>query len=224
MPVNTQDRPINAVREEVIDQLIMNYSHGKISLDAFERRLDQAIDSDDHQQLLTLVADLELAVDKQYVNKKKAQMGFGHSEHPAADNQPTEDLDYLVDIFGGSKRSGPWQLAKETRMLSIFSGSDIDLTEAKFTHSPVRIKLLSLFAGITIYVPDNVRIVTKAGAIFGGVDNEAPSVNDPAAPTIIIEGLVIFAGLDIKLRRTLKEKFMQFADGLKQFLGSNPLY
>ncbi len=38
MAVNIEDRPINKVREEVIDQLIMNYSHGELSHEAFERR------------------------------------------------------------------------------------------------------------------------------------------------------------------------------------------
>ena len=38
MSVAIQDRPIESVRQEVIDQLIMNYSHGEISLEAFESR------------------------------------------------------------------------------------------------------------------------------------------------------------------------------------------
>ena len=37
MAVIIQDRPIEKLREEVIDQLIMNYSHGEISLEAFDR-------------------------------------------------------------------------------------------------------------------------------------------------------------------------------------------
>ena len=42
MPVTPKDKPIQTLREETIDTLIMNYGHGHLSLDAFERRLDQA--------------------------------------------------------------------------------------------------------------------------------------------------------------------------------------
>jgi len=45
MSVAPQDRPIDALREETVDQLIMNYGHGKLSRAAFERRLDEALDA-----------------------------------------------------------------------------------------------------------------------------------------------------------------------------------
>ena len=48
MTVILEDRPIEQVREETIDQLIFNYSHGVISAEAFERRLDQAMNSNTH--------------------------------------------------------------------------------------------------------------------------------------------------------------------------------
>ena len=57
MSVILEDRPIEQVREETIDQLIVNYSHGVISAEAFERRLDQAMSSDNHQEIIDLVAN-----------------------------------------------------------------------------------------------------------------------------------------------------------------------
>ena len=74
MPVKTQDRPINIVREEVIDQLIVNYGHEELSLEAFERRLDQALASDDPEELTELVADLELQADKDYSDQKREEL------------------------------------------------------------------------------------------------------------------------------------------------------
>ena len=63
MPVKTEDRPLKNIREEVIDQLVMNYAHQEITLEAFEKRLDLAIDTDDRSVLLEQVADLDLATD-----------------------------------------------------------------------------------------------------------------------------------------------------------------
>jgi hypothetical protein len=71
MTVVLEDRPIEMVRSEVIDQLIMNYSHGELSYEAFERRLDKAMESQSNIELIELAKDLPLTVDKAFVESKK---------------------------------------------------------------------------------------------------------------------------------------------------------
>jgi hypothetical protein len=209
MPVVIEDRPIETVREEVIDQLIMNYSHGKLSYDAFERRLDTAMASQDHKEIASLAEDLDLNVDKDYQENK--QRDFYANVAPS-DN---ENVEYLVNIFGGSDRSGAWTVPKELRSVSIFGGSNIDFSESRFSQKITTIKVFCLFGGDNIYVPEYVNVVSKAFCVFGGVTNKAPSIADRNAPTIIIEGFCMFGGLDIKLKRTIKEKFVAFADSMK---------
>jgi len=209
MPVVIEDRPIETVREEVIDQLIMNYSHGKLSYEAFERRLDKAMESQDNQEIFELAADLELHADKSYHDNK--DRSFYANVEPS-DN---DNVEYLVNIFGGSDRSGRWTVPKELRSVSIFGGSNIDFSESKFSHQLTTIKVFCLFGGDNIYVPEYVNVVSKAFCIFGGVNNKAPSVANRNAPTVIIEGFCIFGGLNIKLKRTIKEKFVAFADSMK---------
>ena len=209
MPVNVEDRPIETIREEVIDQLIMNYSHGKLSYEAFERRLDVAMVSKDNQEITDLAADLDLDVDKQYQENK--QRDFYANVAP----NDNENVEHLVNIFGGSERSGVWTVPKELRSISIFGGSTIDFSESRFSQQYTTIKVFCLFGGDSIYVPEYVNVVSKAFCIFGGVTNKAPSIADRNAPTIIIEGFCIFGGLDIKLKRTIKEKFVAFADSMK---------
>lgn len=210
MAVNIEDRPIESVREEVIDQLIMNYSHGELSYEAFERRLDQAMESQFTVELQTLIEDLPLSVDKSYVDTKKQEMGINFTVGE------TEELDYIVNIFSGSERSGAWKVAKEIRVFSLFSGTKMDFSDAQFTQPVVRVKLFSLFSGNDVFVPENINIVTKAFCVFGGIDNKAPSNADRNAPTIIIEGFALFSGIDIKVKRTIKEAFVDFADNLKK--------
>ena len=140
---------------------------------------------------------------------KKEDFKFNYS------NSPAQESDLLVNIFSGSERSGEWRVAKEIKSVSIFGGCDIDFSEAIFTQREVTVKVFCLFGGVDIYVPENVKVVTKAFCIFGGLDNKAPSSDCSDAPTLVIEGLVIFGGVDIKLKRTLKEKFTAFADDLK---------
>ena len=210
MAVNIEDRPIEKVREEVIDQLTMNYSHGEISLEAFERRLDQAMETDDNQKLYKLTEDLELKVDEQFIEKKQQELGSD------LDMGESKDLEYIIEIFSGSDRGGAWNVPKEIRMFSLFSGSDIDLSEAHFSHKTLRIKIFSLFSGTDIFIPENIKVVSNTFCIFGGVDNKAPSMASSSAPTVIIEGLAIFSGIDISFKQSFKEKLMNFAEGIKK--------
>lgn len=209
MTVILEDRPIESVREEVIDTLIYNYSHGVISSEAFERRLDQAMASQNHQEIFNLASDLEQTTDPEFNSQKERQFNVNYG---ASDNDET---DTIVNIFGGSGRSGQWTVPREIRIITIFGGADIDFTDAIFTTPNVTIKILCLFGGDNIYVPENVNIVSKAFCILGGIDNSAPSIASRQAPTLTIEGLVMFGGLDIKIKRTIKEKFVAFANQMK---------
>ncbi|GAA6173307.1 hypothetical protein NBRC116592_29770 [Colwellia sp. KU-HH00111] len=212
MSVILADRPIESVRSEIIDQLVMNYSHGELSYEAFERRLDQAMESQCHQTLVELAKDLPLTVDKAFVESKKQDLA------PNIVSGDAEDVEHMINVFSGNTRSGAWTVPKEIRAFSLCSGCDIDLTDAKFTQTELRIKVFSLFSGSNIYIPENVNVISKAFCIFGGIDYQTATQVNPhiVTPTIIIEGFCIFSGIDIKVKRTMKEKFVEMADSLKK--------
>jgi len=212
MSVILEDRPTETVRSEVIDQLIMNYSHGELSYEAFERRLDQAMELQCNKALVELAEDLPLTVDKAFVESKKQDLA------PNIVSGETEEVEHIISIFSGNSRSGAWTVPKEIRSFTLFGGSDIDLTDAKFTQHEHRIKVFCLFSGNNIYIPENVNVVSKAFCIFGGINYQAATQVNPniVTPTIVIEGLCIFSGIDIKVRRTIKEKFVEMADSLKR--------
>ena len=214
MPIAAQDRPLSAVREETIDRLIVNYGHGKISLEAFERRLDQALDANSADALVALTADLELQVDRQYAQQKRAEFGIRTEPIPYQ-----RDTSVMIHIFGGGNRSGAWTVPSEIWMVNIFGGGEIDFSNARFTSPVVRIKMLTLFGGAQFYVNENINTQTHALCLFGGMHNAGPSNPDPNNPTVIVEGLVLFGGADIRIKRTLKERWLAFAEQFKGAFG-----
>ena len=226
MTVENQDRPIDVLREEVIDQLIVNYGHEELSLEAFERRLDQALASNDTSELSELVADLKLTVDKSYAEQKREELALDLNY----DYSATPDVEYAINVFSGSNRNGPWNVPKEIRMLNLFGGGEIDFTEARFTHPTVHLRILTLFGGASIYVREDINAVSKIVSIFGGSNNSAPSSKRSHAPVVIVEGLVMFGGTDIKIKRSIKEIFVDFADRIRGIrrtssgTGATPLF
>jgi hypothetical protein len=64
-------------------------------------------------------------------------------------------------------------------------------------------------------VREGMNTVSKALCIFGGINNRAPSSNDRNAPTLLIQGLVLFGGAEIKVKKTARQRFLEFADTVK---------
>ena len=217
MPVNPHDQPIDALREQTVDQLIMNYGHGRLSREAFERRLDQALDAKTADALLELTRDLDLKADKDYTAQKKAELGIRVDTAASAD-----DIEHVVNIFGGTTRRGVWDVPREIKLINVFGGSELDFSDARFTAKTTRVMMFCMFGGASFRVREGMRVQSKAICIFGGVDNRAGSTTDPNAPTLIIEGLALFGGADIKIKKTPKQKFQEFANTLRSMFGPEP--
>ncbi|GLR69283.1 LiaF domain-containing protein [Agaribacter marinus] len=205
MPVILEDRPIESVREETIDTLIYNYSHAIISESAFERRLDVATVSTSHAEIIEQVKDLSPPKDDYIKQQQEKQFSINYDA-----NADEGDMN-VVSILGGNERSGRWIVPSKINLVSIMGGSELDFTDAVFTSQKVTIRVFTLFGGSDIFVPENVNIISSAFCIAGGIDNKAPSIADKQAPVIRVEGLVLFGGLDIKIKTTIKEKFVALA-------------
>ncbi|GAB1261539.1 hypothetical protein [Aurantivibrio plasticivorans] len=87
MAIPDADKPLETLREESIDQLIMNYGHGRLSRFAFEERLDKAISAHEHQQPIEISEDLELEVDEKFIQVKRAEMGSRYASAPRASKE-----------------------------------------------------------------------------------------------------------------------------------------
>ena len=215
MPVKTEDRPLKNIREEVIDQLVMNYAHQEITLEAFEKRLDLAIDSDDRQILLEQVADLDLKADSQY-QKTKAEK-LSKDKHFFDDE--SDNHEKIRRILSSSTQNGTWVVGEKISITSILSDFTLDFTDAIFNFPVVHIKMFSLLTHDTILVPEGVRVVCKASSYLGSINSKVFGSTDENAQLIVIHGNCIVSSMDIKIRVTLKEKWLNFADGIKDIFG-----
>lgn len=211
MPVNTEDRPLKNIREEVIDQLVMNYAHQEITLEAFEKRLDLAMDTEDRNVLLEQVADLDLTTDNQYQKTKAAKIS---KDKNYFDND-SDNHEKITRVLSSSIQNGPWVVGEKISVTSILSDFTLDFTDAIFNFPVVHIEMFSLLANDKIYVPEGVRVVCKTKTYLSSVKSRVFGSADENAQTIVIHGNCILSSMDIKTRVTMKEKWLNFADGVK---------
>lgn len=215
MPPDAQDRPLDTLREETIDLLIVNFGHGRLSREALERRLDVALDAQDHATLVDLARDLDPSIDPAYLQKKREQ------QRPDLARTTTGEVKYLVSVFGGAKRAGQWVVPEELRVINLFGGTRIDLSSAQIAAGSVRIRLLCLFGGVEIFVPDQANVTVEAFCIFGGIGDRSRGSLDPQAVRILVDGLVLFGGAEIKVRKRMRQRLLELAEGTRRMFSPN---
>ena len=208
MTIPAQDKPLNRLRQEVIDQLVLNYGHEKLSRDAFERRLDEAYDARNHDILLALVADLENYHDE------AVERQLDHILY--ADPARAEESDWVIDIFSGSHRNHEDIVPARVHMLNIFGGCHLDYSMAEFSARETHIKVLCIFGGAHIYVPEGVKVKTRIIPLLGGTRNDAEPDQDPDSPVVVVSGLSVCGGIHVGLKRTFRERMQGFAEEIRQ--------
>lgn len=85
---------------------------------------------------------------------------------------------------------------KGSDLTAVFGGVKCDLTKA-IIENDVVINATSVFGGIDILVPENVKVKIKSSSIFGGVDEKRKS-DTTEGHTIYVNATCIFGGVDIK--------------------------
>lgn len=80
---------------------------------------------------------------------------------------------------------------------AVFGGLDLHLENAIIDHD-IAMNLTAVFGGIDIFLPASVKVVYSSVPIFGGVSNRRPPAVDEGAPTVYINAVAVFGGVDIK--------------------------
>ena len=112
------------------------------------------------------------------------------------DNKKNNNNEYC-STFSGQKIDFDNEEFKGANLTAVFGGITLDLREAKIKEDVV-INTSSIFGGIDIYVPNNVKVKVKSTSIFGGVDNKKVKNNNDKDYVIYINANCLFGGVDIK--------------------------
>lgn len=84
-----------------------------------------------------------------------------------------------------------------TELVAAFGGIDCDLVFAEITEDCV-INAKATFGGIDITLPQNVNVVVKSTSVFGGVSRKRKFETIKGAPTVYVNAVCLFGGVDLK--------------------------
>jgi predicted membrane protein len=124
--------------------------------------------------------------------KEEPEIKFGAKcdiKLPAGDN---------VSVFGGGERRISTEFTRAD-ILAIFGGYKLDLRKAVIKGDSAFVDATAIFGGVEIVVPETWNVIVRGAGIFGGYADEShhPPASAPA-PELIVQGVAIFGGVNIK--------------------------
>lgn len=109
--------------------------------------------------------------------------------------------DYLdtVNFFSGLKKNVTSQNFKGADIVTVFGGTDVNLSNADFEERVV-IDISCVFAGTTLNIPNNWQINSDVTSVFGGIEDKRPLELVEKAENkkiVVLHGSCIFGGIEI---------------------------
>ena len=111
----------------------------------------------------------------------------------------SEDSFEDIAIFGGGERKIVTPNFKGGEMVAIFGGSKVDLTHCNIApgNRPM-IEVVSIFGGSSLVVPSDWNVKVEVFNIFGGYVDKRISSQVDFNKTLIVKGVTIFGGGEVK--------------------------
>ena len=112
-------------------------------------------------------------------------------------NANNKDNNDYIAVFGSQDLKFDNEKIENMDLKSIFGGIKLDLRDA-IIEKDIVINTLSVFGGIDIYVPENVKVKVSSTPFFGGVDVKRRKGDSKNEVTVYLNSVCIFGGVDVK--------------------------
>jgi predicted membrane protein len=114
---------------------------------------------------------------------------------------PTEDLSSRLGTFAfwsGMERKVSSQAFVGGDITAVMGGAKIDFTQAKPVPGGAVMDVFVWWGGLDLRVPEDWKVVLEATVLMGGVEDKAKSAPAESTNVLILRGLVIMGGIEIK--------------------------
>jgi hypothetical protein len=188
---NSRLRASDADRDRAASVLNEALAEGRLTAEEHSERLDSIYAAKTQADLVPLLDDLPTPA------------GAALAQAPGTGPERSYHGRPIIAIFGGAARKGRWRVPPSSTVVTVFGGADLDLRDAILPGREITITAVSVFGGISITVPPEMRVVDSGVAVFGGRDvaAETPESENPHAPRLRIQGACVFGGISVKHRQ-----------------------
>lgn len=168
-------RASDADRDDTVTKLKDACAQGRLTLEELMSRLDGAFQSRTYGDLDSLTSDLPT--------------------RPVFTGSPRR---WIVEVFAGGMYKGRWRVGPEVRLVSVFAGTALDLRDAVLTEPRLTVRVVALFAGPKVIVPDHTDVHLTGAALFGSHRLRMTTRPLEGAPQIIVRAYTLFGDVTVK--------------------------
>jgi hypothetical protein len=186
---NSRLRASDADRDRAATVINHAMAEGRLTADEHSERLDAIYAARTHADIVPLLDDLP-----------GQALATSVSAPTSAQVARTGRVDRIKAIFGGASRKGTWHAEPEMEIVTVFGGVELDFRDAVLPGREITINAVTVFGGLDITVPPEMRVIDSGSAILGGreIAGDSPESGQPDAPVLRITGPCVFGGVDVK--------------------------
>ena len=126
------------------------------------------------------------------IGKKSNCWNFKQNKSTTEENTLNE-----VNIFSSVNKLIKSDDFKGGKIVVIFSGGRIDLSQVKTSLRNIDLEIIAIFGGVELIVPKEWKINSQGNSIFGGYDIKVQGEN-VGETTLNLKGHAIFGGIKVK--------------------------
>jgi len=175
------DRPVvrasDAEREQAVVSLRESRAAGRLTLEEFMSRVDEAYAARTLDELESVLRELPREAAAPPARRRRRRLTFA--------------------AFGRVVRRGRWRVGRRTFAVSIFGDIDLDLRQAEVEDPVVGVSVLALFGNVDIYVPEGVEVDVGGLVVFGHRREWGRDEPRPGAPLLRVSVISLFGTADV---------------------------
>jgi hypothetical protein len=177
-------RASDSEREHTVELLRRHSVDGRLTLEEFAGRIERAYDARTREELDELTRDLPETTT---------------AAAPARRQKPASR--WIVSVMSGTEKRGRWRLGRDTKVLCVMGGAELDLRHAELEDLDSTITVVAVMGGAEIIVPEGVDVDVSGFALMGGKEfRPGKTVPPPSAPSVRIRAYAVMGGIEVKTR------------------------
>jgi hypothetical protein len=190
-------RASDADRERVAGILRDALAEGRLAMDEFEERLEEAYRAKTYGQLEPLTRDLPAVAPRAAAPAARPASGWSGRIGGEATSRTG------IAIMSGFQRKGAWTVPRRFTMFSFWGGGELDLREADFEAAEVEIRCISIMGGANVILPPDMALEVRGIGIMGGFDHSQVGVpHTPGTPRVTLTGFAFWGGVGTSRKKT----------------------
>lgn len=179
-------RASDSERDATVRRLSAATGDGRLTLEEFSQRMEQATSARTRAELDRLVTDLPAEA------------------IPVAARGPAP-ASWHVSPIGGLSVSGPWRMDRHVIAVSLIGGARLDLSQAQLAAPEVTLTKVSLVGGTWIEIPQGIGVQVSGFNLIGGTRIDGGPQPGPGAPMVRIRAFSLVGGVHISRSTTAQQ-------------------